>query len=95
MEETLRIQPPDGDVFEVRGVEHPRWTDGPGPCPDCDGREFRRFAATGGRCGVEEGGATRWSDYWDGRRLLQVRCLDCDRVLYQHPAWELLYGDRE
>lgn len=80
----------ESDVV-LRGIRCEEW-DGLGSvCPRCGATEYRHFTASGGRYGTRDGAVVLRSDYWDSRRHLLTACLDCELVLYKHPAFDLLY----
>ncbi|GGL21723.1 hypothetical protein GCM10009037_01300 [Halarchaeum grantii] len=88
MERTWRLD--DGErVRTITGVRRPDWQGMTDPCPDCGARAFRHVATSGGRYECVDGVVTRRTDYWDAGADLLTQCLDCDAVLYKHPAFEL------
>lgn len=94
MERELTVR--DGEYERsITGIEHAEW-DGMGtPCPGCGSREYRHFETAGGRYGVRQGALVRRSDYWGTARNLYTQCLECDDVLYKHPAFDLLFSNPE
>lgn len=88
MERTWRLD--DGErTSTITGVRHPVWQGMDEPCPECGARTFRHVATTGGRYECVAGVVTRRAEYWDGDVVLFTQCLDCDAVLYKHPAFDL------
>ncbi|WP_435102401.1 hypothetical protein [Halarchaeum sp. P4] len=88
MERTWRLD--DGErTRTITAVRHPTWQGMTDPCPECGAREFRHVTTTGGRYECVDGVVLRRAEYWDGEGVLFVQCLDCDAVLYKHPAFDL------
>ena len=83
------------DECVLSGIEHAEWNDLRDPCPCCGEEEFRHFEAEGGRYGLEDGTPIRRTDYWDATTPLYTQCLRCGEVLYQHPAFDLLFDRGE
>lgn len=82
----------DGTDTVINGVRNDEWDGLGSACPRCDATEYRHFTASGGRYGTRDGAVVLRSDYWDSERRLFTECLDCELVLYKHPAFDLLYG---
>jgi len=94
MERALRVD--DGDrSFTISGVDRDDWDGLADPCPACGGREFDHVATAGGRYGVRDGAVVSRSDFWDAERALWTRCRGCERILYKHPAADLLFDPGE
>lgn len=80
-----------GEEQHITAIQHPEWEGMEEPCPECGEQEFRHFSSEGGRYGSHRGTVILRSDYWDTNRELLTQCLECDEVLYKHPAYDLLY----
>lgn len=96
MEIHVRIILDDGTEHSIVGISREDWSGLGDPCPECGHREFNHFTSAGGLYGPYQGAVVERSDFWDANRPLFTRCRSCREILYQHPAFELLYpvGDR-
>jgi len=91
MERTFRVVDDESTDRKITGIRHPDWTGLDGLCPECGAREYRHFRTEGGRYGHHDGTVVLQSDYWDANQRLFTQCLNCDCVLYKHPAFDLLF----
>lgn len=92
MDHEFRVVDESGSREVVRGVRRDDWGGLGADCPRCGATEYRHFIASGGRYGMRDGAVVRRAEYWDSGRRLFTECLDCELVLYKHPAFDLLYG---
>lgn len=71
------------DPEEIRRDD---WNGSDDNCPECDGD---RFEMTSYDTEIHEGGQMV-NDRWAKQGLLWAKCLGCDTVLHQHPAYPVL-----
>lgn len=95
MKQTFTLTNRDGDEQEITQIRHSEWGELGDPCPECGATEYRHFAAEGGRFGLQEKVVIQRSDYWETNRSLMTQCRSCGAVLYQHPAFELIYDSEK
>jgi hypothetical protein len=90
METTLSVKLPSGEKIDAKGISHENWDSMQEPCPDCGGEEFSQMDYGAGRYGIKNGTPILRNDYWDRNGTLRVKCLKCNTILFQHPAYALL-----
>jgi len=91
MEQTWTLDGGD-QTSTITAICHDEWRDMADPCPECGVRTFRHVSTIGGRYECTDGVPTRRAEYWDAEKALFTQCLDCDAVLYKHPAFDLLFN---
>jgi len=98
MELRIRVIYEDGTEHSICGISRDDWSGLGDPCPECGHQEFNHFKSAGGHYGPYQSAVIERTDFWDANRPLFTRCRDCREILYQHPAFALLYpleGDEE
>jgi hypothetical protein len=95
MERTVTVVDEHGEQWTITEIRRRDWDGVDGACPRCDGVRYRHFVARGGRVSSRDGVLEQRSDYWDAKRPLATRCLSCDRLLYKHPAFDLLFAGED
>jgi hypothetical protein len=95
METEYRFTDPSGTEHKLTGHTHAEWDGLDDPCPVCGDTEFEHYHTHGGHFGQHQGVVIERTDYWDSEVQLFTACLSCSEILYQHPAFVLLFGSSD
>ncbi|WP_139136210.1 hypothetical protein [Haladaptatus sp. W1] len=90
MELPIRVIDADDNERKISGINRDDWTDMTDPCPECGGQEFNHFSTSGGYYGSRDTTVVLRSDFWDAEQSLFTRCRNCRKILFKHPAFDLL-----
>jgi len=80
----------DGRSLQIEAVRRDDWEGLDDTCPECGSTEFEHVQFEGGRYGRSDDAVILRTDYWDRKGSLYTVCKECDKVLYKHPAYDLL-----
>lgn len=88
-----QLDTPEGKTVTIEYIVRDDWDGMTDPCPSCSSTEFIHVKFEGGHYGLKNEAIILRTDFWDQKGALFTECGNCSKVLFKHPAYDILQED--